>query len=111
MARTPGIFAAAAVSMETIFACATGERRKLIQVWFGRVKSSVYLPEPASRLASSIRLTSRPLPKRAGVVSGVVVPSGMSCPLALRRRSRDDMLTRQRIYRVGSTGITDGLIL
>ena len=35
--------------METIFACATGERRKLIQAWFGRVKSSVYRPEPATQ--------------------------------------------------------------
>ena len=63
-ATTPGRASAAAVSMETMRAWACGERRMHRCTWPGMMTSSLKRPAPASRPRSSIRFTSRPLPKR-----------------------------------------------
>src|SRR6185503_14745408 len=60
MRTTPGIAAATRVSIETMRACACGERSTNAWHCQGRVKSSRYLPRPVRRRGSSGRGTAWP---------------------------------------------------
>src|SRR5580704_7275820 len=68
-ANTPGIAAAASVSIFPILAWACGERRKYAWDWPGRSISAVKRPLPVMKRWSSLRRTAAPIPVALMAVS------------------------------------------
>src|SRR6476469_2161811 len=103
MSTTPGMAAAAAVSMPRITACACGERRKAACAMLGSLMSSTYLPWPVMSGASSLRRTDAPMPESLAVVA-------IALPLRRGEHGIDDVVVARAAAEVALEPVADFLL-
>src|SRR6185312_15513079 len=103
MLTTPGIAAAAEVSMPRITACACGERRKAAWAMLGSLMSSTYRPWPVISGASSLRRTDAPMPESLAVAA-------IALPLRRGEHGIDDVVVARAAAEVALEPVADFLL-